>query len=1034
MPGIITVKTAPSPRPGWEHDNGNEQGGKTVEARSNGYAIESRYAGFVLRFPSLVLTIVILVVVLFALVGIFTNPLPSFSNPSKGIQARGTDFSGPFLAYHRFLNKTDEYFPYPSTVGNSSQIMGSDVEPFYPAERDGNNSDVTKLDGCGTEGRLRMVYKSTGNQGMFTKDAMIAVCQHDQDNYRTQDTFNETCDHLDTNGDCCPTLSLGHLTALIAAKDSCVDIDEEDVLLVQELLGECVENYTAGCFGGERVCTDVSTNCSTHSSAVYIILHFLTPADFINSVKHGTFELQVALALPPLGYLNNRTRDFFDDHIAGSSLTGSVVDVVAIGAGFKDNVFSDYIIYDMKFIALGFAVVVLIIWFYVGSFFITIVTISSMIMTLLVAYFVYKNVFGLVFFPYINILAAVLITGIGADDCFVYVDIWKHMKKESDKSGMTKETVFRETLRHASVTMFVTSLTTSSALFAGIVSPITAIRCFSVFAGSAVLVNFIFTLTWIPAAVVFHDKYFLHKAEDDGSIKTQGMCCRFAKGLHDIIGKFGNKFFKEYLPIVVGKFRMFWIALLSLLGIGGIYAVFVAPKLQLPSKSNLQFFHSDHILEMYDLAYRETFSFEVDFTNYMPAFFVWGIEPSDNGNHWDPDSKGTTLMDKSFNFSSEEHQEWMYNFCVNFRNSTFHNSEVNSTSEYCFMDSFRDFMEGPCINPVTGGDLSPCCGQTNFPYSASHFRQCVIVYHEVRCQLSTCDYTSPGLRFDADDNIVAMSIYLLTNTEESQEYTAMDKFWSDMNNWVEEQMESAPEGLRNGWFISIGRFQLYFFDLQRGLALGTPLSIGLSLAIAACVLLLTIRNFLVTIYAMYTITCAVFVVVGTVVLLGWELNIVESFILSLGIGLSVDFTIHYGVSYRQSKTESRSSRSIDALRQVGSAITLAAITTFTAGAVMMPSIVLSYIQLGTFLMLVMTVSWVYATFLFISICHTIGPEGTCAQFTRACCHTISNRVHDENVAQIAKEAENDNDRNTVYVIPIEDQFDLNSSTRELHRP
>ncbi|XP_071501982.1 protein dispatched homolog 1-like [Diadema antillarum] len=758
---------------------------------------------------------------------------------------------------------------------------------------------------------------------------------------------------------------------------------------------------------------------------------------FTNPLPSFSDPSKVALAFPPLGYSSNKTKVFFDDHIVRSSLGGSDVNVVAVGAGFKMKVFSEHIIFDTIFIAVGFAVVVLIIWFYVGSFFITIMTIGSMIMTLLVAYFVYQNVFRLAFFPYINILAAVLITGIGADDCFVYVDIWKLMKKESDKSGMTKETVFRETLRHASITMFVTSLTTSSALYAGIISSISAIRCFSVFAGSAVLVNFVFTLTWMPAAVVFHDKYFLRQAGDNESTNTRGMCSRFVKRLQDSIGRASTTFFHEYLPAVIGKLRILWISLLSILGVGGICAVFIAPKLQLPSQSYFQFFHSDHILEMYDQVYRENFPFEVDFTNYMPAFIVWGIEPLDNGNHWDPDSKGTTVMDQTFNFSSEAHQEWMYNFCANFRNSTFHNREVNSASEYCFMDSFRDFMEGPCINPVTGGDLSPCCGQTNFPYSASNFRQCVIVYHEVRCQLSTCDYTSPGLRFNADDDIVAMSIYLLTNIEESQDYAAMDRFWSDVNAWVDEQMGTAPEGLRNGWFISIGETQLYFFDLQRGLALGTPLSIGMSLAIAACVLLLTIRNFLVTIYAIYTITCAVFVVVGAVVLLGWELNIVEAIVISLGVGLSVDFTIHFGVSYRQSEEEGRKRRSIDALKQVGSAVTLAAITTFAAGAFMMPSMVLSYIQLGTFLMLVMTVSWVYATFLFISICHTIGPEGTCAQFTRACCHKFSNRVQDENAAQDPNDhddGEDHNDRNAVYVIPLEDEFDLNSSTRELHRP
>ena len=34
--------------------------------------------------------------------------------------------------------------------------------------------------------------------------------------------------------------------------------------------------------------------------------------------------------------------------------------------------------------------------------------------------------------------------------------------------------------------------------------------------------------------------------------------------------------------------------------------------------------------------------------------------------------------------------------------------------------------------------------------------------------------------------------------------------------------------------------------------------------------------------------------------LGWELNILESVVITLAIGLSVDFTLHYGIMYKLS--------------------------------------------------------------------------------------------------------------------------------------
>lgn len=48
---------------------------------------------------------------------------------------------------------------------------------------------------------------------------------------------------------------------------------------------------------------------------------------------------------------------------------------------------------------------------------------------------------------------------------------------------------------------------------------------------------------------------------------------------------------------------------------------------------------------------------------------------------------------------------------------------------------------------------------------------------------------------------------------------------------------------------------------------------------------------------------------------------------------------------------------------------------------MMPSDVLSYIQMGHFLMLVMTVSWFFSVFFFQSLCAVAGPQGDTGQLS-----------------------------------------------------
>lgn len=64
---------------------------------------------------------------------------------------------------------------------------------------------------------------------------------------------------------------------------------------------------------------------------------------------------------------------------------------------------------------------------------------------------------------------------------------------------------------------------------------------------------------------------------------------------------------------------------------------------------------------------------------------------------------------------------------------------------------------------------------------------------------------------------------------------------------------------------------------------------------------------------------------------------------------------------------------------------------------MMPSRVLSYIQLGHFLMLVMSVSWAFSTFFFQSLCSIAGPQGNFGQlsFSPLCKKKSSSNVFEE---------------------------------------
>ena len=49
---------------------------------------------------------------------------------------------------------------------------------------------------------------------------------------------------------------------------------------------------------------------------------------------------------------------------------------------------------------------------------------------------------------------------------------------------------------------------------------------------------------------------------------------------------------------------------------------------------------------------------------------------------------------------------------------------------------------------------------------------------------------------------------------------------------------------------------------------------------------------------------------------------------------------------------------------------------------MMPSVINAYIQVGHFLMLIMSASWVYSTFFFLALCAVLGPQGQVGHIIR----------------------------------------------------
>lgn len=182
-----------------------------------------------------------------------------------------------------------------------------------------------------------------------------------------------------------------------------------------------------------------------------------------------------------------------------------LVAIVAIDMGLKSALFDELLFYDSWLIGLGAMCILYCILIYTNSILITLSTVVANTLSIGVAYFIYQVVLQLPYFPFMNLLAIIIIvgkwsfisfdigwqitinsifeTGIGADDCFVYVKEWRLSADDWDENlpkRKTKKLIFlvSNTMGHAAKSIFVTSLTTAHAFLASYSSPITAIRCF----------------------------------------------------------------------------------------------------------------------------------------------------------------------------------------------------------------------------------------------------------------------------------------------------------------------------------------------------------------------------------------------------------------------------------------------------------------------------------------------------------------------------------------------------------------------------
>ena len=498
----------------------------------------------------------------------------------------------------------------------------------------------------------------------------------------------------------------------------------------------------------------------------------------------------------------------------------------------------------------------------------------------------------------------------------------------------------------------------------------------------------------IPARIDYKEKSLSIKS--NGSIKSTGDSINEHE--HEAAPeRHAEKFFRKYFsPITLHWLFKFFLLALTI-GVGTFLAT-KAIGLDRPQNSYMQLLDDSHPLEIYEKTYQDKFDIGDGKNGFFYYSFVFGIDPVDNGDYFDPKDRGTPVY-QSIDVSNADTQQFLYNLCDNVAQSPFTSSTALSTSDgrQCNMHYFRLWMERSCASTSDSDQndrfaypqRTSCCDYTAFPYSASDFNTCIQSWSTA--MQTTGDWNN-GVWYDSNGNIKVWVIHGEATTRYTEVYDSVKTWYSTGKNFLSDQYNiyktAVPSAtLPSGFFTT----ELYFYSLQKSITEGAMQAAGLSVLLAMIILLVMSRRLVAASSAAIQIAFVVLSVTGVIVMLGWRLGVIESLIFSVAVGLSCDFAAHLSHSFTSQEidenlpksfpcgwkdlwlhTQDVTRRATLAVTELGLTIFMGFLTTFVAGCLLLTSSTYFFYQFGIFLTSIMAFSLIFSFCFLMPMLSTIG--------------------------------------------------------------
>merc|ERR1711988_1448703 len=428
-----------------------------------------------------------------------------------------------------------------------------------------------------------------------------------------------------------------------------------------------------------------------------------------------------------------------------------------------------------------------------------------------------------------------------------------------------------------------------------------------------------------------------------------------------------------------------------------------------PATSTDQFLPADHPFQRIFTIMNDQFPSSAQDAN-AKVYLTWGLKDVDRTGVsllMDSKNKGTVVYDESFTFD-EAAQLHIFNVCLEVYQygpavsgflSPDMQADVLAGKVECPLFDFKDWLEAqgkPFPVPVSevGSALSvflsaPVKGAFDASQTYRQKWQNAIGTREIQGKVD-------GVRF------LAVGVESTLGEYEQGTHDTLQVQYNLFEGWLQNLNRQAPKSANGAFHVAANSMwvwmhtqTVFMSSAITGMITGTLL--------AFVVVLLATQQILVAFASMFTIVGILASVLGAMVALGWELGTIESICLTILAGFSVDYVVHLAHAFVQAEKKERLDKVRSALDEIGVSVLGGMLTSASAAGALMICQLQFFHKFGVFLMLTVSMSWIWANIGFMASMALFGPDSSTPSWLQVPASMIA-KIHFQRKQEVGKSA------------------------------